>query len=174
MSGHIQICYTVYLNLVGSKDNNWKSGIELMVQVAQCWRFGPNFDLSSSNNAVHYGPMVVYGYLHITLRHYQHYADLSKSIELLKCLSDIFCLKCVSKIRSVLPIIFHAIYGAVCIQLTYLSYDDCENTCAWSNHHPPIGSMTHLPLFRVGSWNNGMRCMYFYFSMDPRYSKSDF
>ena len=62
--------------------------------------------------------------------HYHHYADLSEVIELLKCLSDIFCLERVTKIRSVLSIIFHAINGAVCIQLTHCSYDDCENTCS--------------------------------------------
>ena len=61
-----------------------------------------------------------------------HYADLSEGIELLKCLSDMFCLECVSQINSVLSSIFHAIYGAVCIQLTHSSYDDCENTCTWS------------------------------------------
>ena len=65
--------------------------------------------------------------------HYHHYADLSEGIELLKCLSDIFCLERVTKIRSVLSVIFHAISGAVCIQLTHCSYDDCENTCSWSN-----------------------------------------
>ena len=60
---------------------------------------------------------------------YHDYAFLSEGIELLKCLSDLFSIECVSKIRLVLSIIFHAIYGAVCIQLTHFSYDDCENTC---------------------------------------------
>ena len=78
-----------------------------------------------ANNRVHYGPMVVYGYLHITLPHYHHYADLSEGIELLKYLSDMFCLECVSKIRLVLSIIFHAKYGAVCFQLTHFVYEDC-------------------------------------------------
>ena len=64
--------------------------------------------------------------------HYHHYADLSEGTELLKCLPDIFCLECVSKIRSVLSMIFHAIYGTVFIQLTHFSYDDCENTYTWS------------------------------------------
>ena len=64
---------------------------------------------------VQYGLMVIYGYLHITLPHYRHYADLSEGIELLKCLSDIVCVECVSKMRSVLSSIFHTIYGAVCI-----------------------------------------------------------
>ena len=43
--------------------------------------------------------------------------------------------ECVSKIKSVLSIIFHAIYGgAVCIQLNHLSYDDYENMCSLSDH----------------------------------------
>ena len=115
-----------------------------------------------TNNRVHYGLMVVYGYLHITLPHYHHYAILFEGIALLKCLSNIFCVECVSKNRSVLSIIFHAIYGAVCIQLTHFSHDDCENTLNWSYYHHQIRSMTHLPLFRVSSWNNGRRCKSFY------------
>ena len=71
---------------------------------------------------VHYGLMVVYGYLHIILPHYHHYADLNEGMELLKCLSDIFCLECLSKIR-----LFHS-HRALCIQLTHFSYDGCENT----------------------------------------------
>ena len=39
-----------------------------------------------------------------------------------------YILSSVSKIKSIHSVIFHAIYGAVCIQLTHLSYDDCENT----------------------------------------------
>ena len=104
-----------------------------------------------ANNPVHYGLMVVWGHLHITLPHYHHYADISEGMELLKCLSDIFFLVCVSKIRSVPSTIFRAIYGT-----------DYENTCIWSNYHHQIGSMTHLPLFRVRSWNNDMRCMSFH------------
>ena len=107
--------------------------------------------------------MVVFIYLHITWPHYHHHADLSEGIELLKCLSGSFCLECVSRIKSILSIIFHAIYVAVCIQLTQFFYDDCENMCTLSYYHQhQIGSMTHLPLFRVRLWNNGMRCMSFY------------
>ena len=40
--------------------------------------------MTCANNRVHYR-LVVYGYLHITLPHYHHYADLSEGIELLKC-----------------------------------------------------------------------------------------
>ena len=54
--------------------------------------------------------------------------------------------ECVSKIKSILSVIFHAIYGTLCIQLTHLSYDDCENMCTLSCCHHQIGSMTYLPL----------------------------
>ena len=128
--------------------------------------------MMSPNNRVHYDPMVVYFYLHMTLPHY-HYADLFEGIQLLQtCLSDIFCLECVSIIRSVLSFIFHAINGSTCIQLTHLSYDDCEKTCIWSYYHHQIESMTHLPLFRLSSWNNGMHCMSFYI-LKYTYMKSD-
>ena len=33
---------------------------------------------------------------------------------------------------------------------------DCENMCTSSDHNHEIGSMTHLPLFGVRSWHNGM------------------
>ena len=44
------------------------------------------------------------------------------------------------QIKSILSIIFHEIYGAVCIQLTHFSYDDCEYTCSLSYHHHQIGN----------------------------------
>ena len=110
-----------------------------------------------ANGPIHYDLMVVFICLHIALPHY----DLSEGIELLKCLSGTFCLKCVSKINWNLSIIFHEICGAVCIQFTHFSYDNCENICTLSYYHHQIGSMTHLPLFRVRSRNNGICCMSF-------------
>ena len=80
--------------------------------------------------------------------------------------------ECVSKIKSILSAIFHAIYGAVCIQLTHLAYDDCENTCSLSSyHHQQIGNMTRLTLFRVRPWDNAMHCRSFYIliSVSPLY-----
>ena len=58
------------------------------------------------------------------------------------------------KFKSILPVIFHAIYGTVRIRFTHLSFDDCENTC----------TLSYFPfaIFRVRSWNNGKRCMSFY------------
>ena len=121
--------------------------------------------MMSADNRIHYDPMVVFVCQHITLAHYHHYADLTESIELLKCLSGTFCFECLSRIKSILSIIFHAIYGAAFIQFTHFSYNDCENTCTLSYHLHQIGSMTHLSLFRGRSWKNGMRCRSFYLLM---------
>ena len=54
-------------------------------------------------------------------------------------------LECVSNIKSILSINFHAIYGDMCIQPTNVSCDDHENTYNLSYHHHKIGSMNHLP-----------------------------
>ena len=108
---------------------------------------------------VHYGPMVVFVCLHIKLPRYHHYADLSEGIELLKCLSG----------NSV---------SSMCIrfsQFSQLSFVQYMGLCLLSLPIPLvivwirilfiiiiIRIMVHLPLFRVWSWNNGMRCMNVY------------
>ena len=51
-----------------------------------------------ANNKSHYDPIIIFVCLYITPPHYNHYADLSESIDLLKCLSGTFCLECMSKI----------------------------------------------------------------------------
>ena len=48
-----------------------------------------------ANDRIHYGLHVVFVCLQITASHYNYYADLSKGIELLKCLSGIWCRVCV-------------------------------------------------------------------------------
>ena len=95
-------------------------------------------------------------FAHCTLPRYHHYAD-AKSI---KCLSGTFCRVCVSK--SILSIILQAIYGVVCIELTHHSYNDCKKARKLSYYHHQIGCITYLPLLRIKSWDNGMRCMLFY------------
>ena len=60
-----------------------------------------------ANDRVHRvnGPMVVFFSLYITLSHHHHYADVSESIELLKCLSGTF-IECMFKVKSSLSINF--------------------------------------------------------------------
>ena len=43
--------------------------------------------------------------------------------------------------------------------------DDWEIIYTLSYYHNQIGSMNYYPLFRVRSWNNGMRCISFYILM---------
>ena len=44
--------------------------------------------------------------------------------------------ECLSKIKGMLSIIFHAIYRAVCVQFTYISCDYFKNTCILFYYHP--------------------------------------
>ena len=69
--------------------------------------------------------------------------------------------ECVSKIGHILSVIHYKIRGAVCFQLTHFPCDDWDNIYTLPYYHHQIGSMTYYQLFRVRSWNNGMRCMSF-------------
>ena len=115
--------------------------------------------MMSANGRIRFGFKMVFVYLHITPTHHHHCANLSEDIELIKCLSDIFCRVC--KIRHVLSVIYYTIRGAVCFQLTHFPCDAWENIYTLSYYHHQIGSMNYCPLFRVRSWNNGVRCMSF-------------
>ena len=95
-----------------------------------------------------------------TTSHYHPCANLSEGIEVIKWLSDIFCRVC--KIKHILCVIQYTIYGAVCFQFTHLPCDDWDNIYALPYYHHRIGSIDYYPLFRVRSWNNGIRCISFY------------
>ena len=82
---------------------------------------------------------------------------LSEDIELIK-----WFVECVSKIKHILSVIYYTICGAVCFQFTYFLCDDWDNIYTVSYYHHQIGSMNYYPLFRVRSWNNGMRFISFY------------
>ena len=119
--------------------------------------------MMSANIRIRFGLQIVLVCLYSTPSHYHHCANLSEGIELIKCLSDIFCQVC--KIKHILSVIHYTIYGAVCFQLAHFSCDDWENIYTLSYYHHQIGSMKYHPLFRVRSWHNGMRCMFFYIFM---------
>ena len=71
-----------------------------------------------------------------------------------------FMMSANSRIRFGLQMVF------ACLYITPSHYhflcDDWENIYTLSYYHHQIGSMNYNPLFRVRSWNNGMRCMSFY------------
>ena len=58
----------------------------------------------------------------------------------------------------------------MCFQLTHFPCDDWENIYTLSYYHNRIGSMNYCPLFRVRSWNNGVRCMSFCILTNSLYS----
>ena len=60
-----------------------------------------------------------------------------------------------SFIQYMVPCVFSlANSPAMIVRMCILSYHH--------HHHHQIGSMQHWPLFRVRSWNSGMRCMSYY------------
>ena len=73
-----------------------------------------------------------------------------------------------SKIESILSVIFHAIYGTVCCQLAHLSYENCENTCTLSYYHHQIASLTNLLLFTEGEVMKQWYALYVYILIDER------
>ena len=50
--------------------------------------------MMSADGRIRFGLQIVFVCLYITASHYHHCADLSEGIELIKCLSDIFCNVC--------------------------------------------------------------------------------
>ena len=57
-------------------------------------------------------------------------------------------------------------YAGLCVfQFTHFSCDDWGNICTLFYYHHQIGSMNYYLLFRVRSWNNGVRCMSLYIRM---------
>ena len=78
---------------------------------------------------------------------------------------QIYFVECVSKIKHILSVIHYTICGAVCFQFTHFLCDGGDNIYTLSYYHHQIGSMNYYPLFRIRSWNNGVRCMSFYILM---------
>ena len=123
--------------------------------------------MMSANSRIRFGLQIVLICLYSTPSHYHHCANLSEDIELIKCLSDIFCRVC--KIKHILSVIHYTIHyticGAVRFQFTHSPCDDWENIYTLPYYLHQIGSMNYYPLFRVRSWDNGVRCMPFYILM---------
>ena len=75
---------------------------------------------------------------------------------------QIYFVECVSKIKHIISVIDYTICVAVCFQFTHFPCDDWDNLYTLSYDHHQIESMNYYPMFRVMSWNIGMRCMSLY------------
>ena len=116
-----------------------------------------------ANHRIHYNLNDIFVFLHITLSDYHHKADFSEITNYIKCW--VCSVECVSKIKSIISIIFYAIYGVVCFQLTHFCFDDCDNIFTFSYYHHQIGSINHKALLRIRPRDIGMQCMWFYVLM---------
>ena len=81
--------------------------------------------MMSANIRIHFGLQIALVCLYCTPFHYHHCANLSVGIELIKCLSDIFCWVC--KIEHILSVIHYTICVAVCFQFTHFSCNYWDN-----------------------------------------------
>ena len=145
------VCYIIFCHLLhkhSGKTGNLFSFI-IIVQF-----------MMSANSWIRFALQIILVCLYSTPSHYHHCAKWSEDIELLKCLSDIFCRVC--KIKHILSVIHYTICGAVCFRFSHFPHDDWENIYTLSYYHHQIGSMNYYPLFRVRSWKNGVRCLSFY------------
>ena len=104
----------------------------------------------------HFGLQIVFVCLYRTPYHH-HCENVSDDIELTKCLSDIFCRVWDWAYSLSYPL--YNIWG--CVFSSPISVVMIERIYTLSCHHQ-IGSMNYSPLFRVRSWNNGIRCMSLY------------
>ena len=85
---------------------------------------------------------------------------LSENIEPKKCLSDI--LSSVWVWLGIFPQLSIIQYMGLCVFSLPITLVMIERIYTLSYYLHQIGSMNYYPLFRVRSWNNGMRCMYLY------------
>ena len=118
--------------------------------------------IMSANSRIRFGLQIVFVCLYITLSHYNHCANLSEDIELIKCLptyilSSVWVRLSIFSQSSIIQCV------GLCFQFTLFLCDDWDDIYTLSNYHHQIGSMYELyPFFRVRSWNNDTRCMSFY------------
>ena len=92
-----------------------------------------------------------------------------KTLNLLNA-CQIYFIECVSKIKHILSVTHYTIHYTICgafqcFQFTHSPCDDWETIYTLSYYHHQIRSMNYYQLFRVRSWNNGVRCMSFYILM---------
>ena len=115
------------------------------------------------------GLQIVLVCLYSTSSHYHHCANLSEGIELIKYLSDIFCRVWVRlSIFSPLSIIQYLGLYVFSLPISVVMIERIYILCIYtlSYYHYQIGSMNYYPLFRVRSWNNGVRCVSFFILME--------
>ena len=114
--------------------------------------------MMSANIRKRFGLQIVFVCLYCTPTHYHHWANLSEDIGPTKCLSDIFCWVCEYDYAYFLSYSLYNMWGCVFSVYPFPLW--------WLKEYIYFvllsSSNRKYELFRVGSWNNGVRCMSFY------------
>ena len=116
--------------------------------------------MMSANSRIRFSLQIVFVCLHITPSHYHHCANLIWRHWTYK-MPVRYNLPSVWVRLSIFSQLSIILYVGLCVFSLPISF-------AWGNiyilsyYHHQIGSINFYPLFRVTSWNNGMRCISFY------------
>ena len=112
------VCYILFCHLLHIHSR--KTGILFSLLLRSLWWV--------KNSGIRFGLQITFVFVHYTIS-LSCCANVSEDIELKKCMSDIFCVECVSKIEHILSVIHYIIYGTVCFQFTHSPCDEWENIC---------------------------------------------
>ena len=115
--------------------------------------------MMSANSRIRFGLQIVFVCLYITPSHYHHCANFiwrhwTYEMPVRYNLSSVWVRLSIFSQWSIIQYV-GCVFSVYLFPSWWLSY---------YNHQ--IGSMNYYPLFRVRSWNNGMRCMSFYILME--------
>ena len=124
--------------------------------------------MKSANSRIRFGLQIVFVCLYISPSHYHHCANFiwrhwTYKLPVRYNVSSVWVRLSIFSQLSIMQ------YVELCVFSLPISFAiDWENIHTLSYYHHQIISMNFYPLFRVRSWNNGMRCMSFYILMDAR------
>ena len=117
--------------------------------------------MMNANSRIRFGLQIVFVCLYITPSHYHNCANFiwrhwTCKMPVRYNLSSVWVRLSIFSQLSIIQ------YVGLCIFSLFISFVMIERIYIYYYHHHQIGSMDYYPLFRVKSWNNGLRCMSFY------------
>ena len=122
-----------------------------------------------ANNRLHYGPMVMFICLHITVPHYYHYyyySDISEGMELLPVR---YSLSSVYLRLSQLSQLSFMQYMGLCVSSLPISFVcDYENMCVLCNYHHQVWNIWHS----LGLGHENWYALYAFLCFHNHYKKT--
>ena len=145
------VCYIIFCHLL--QIYSGKTRILFSFNIVQF--------MMSSNSRMRFGLQIVFICLYIISSHYHHCANLSEVIELEK-LPVRYILSSVWVRLSIFSLLSIIQYMGLCVLSLPVSLVMIERIYTLCYYHHQIWSMNYHPLFRVMSWNYGVRYMSLY------------